>query len=71
LVWLQKQNPRPGILFLTYAALTSAAQILIQGFRGDSVLIGSGLRQGQILAWLALASLFVLFEYRLKQNVVK
>jgi len=71
LVWLQKQNPRPGILFLTYAALTAAAQILIQGFRGDSVLIGSGLRQGQILAWLALASLFVLFEYRLKQNVVK
>lgn len=67
-VWLQKQNPRPGVLFLTYAALTSAAQLFIQAFRGDSALILNGLRQGQILAWLALAVVFVLFEYRWKEN---
>jgi phosphatidylglycerol:prolipoprotein diacylglycerol transferase len=66
LVWLQKQNPRSGVLFLTYAALTAAAQLIIQAFHGDSTLILNGLRQGQIIAWVALAVIFVLFEYRLK-----
>lgn len=68
LVWLQRQNPRPGILFLTYAALTVAAQLFIQAFRGDSILILKGLRQGQIIAWITLTAIFVLFEYRLKEN---
>ncbi len=67
-VWLQRQNPRPGLLFLTYAALTAAAQLFIQSFRGDSALILIGLRQGQVLAWIALAVIFVLIEYRLKEN---
>jgi phosphatidylglycerol---prolipoprotein diacylglyceryl transferase len=68
LVWLQKRNPRPGILFLTYAALTAAAQLFIQAFRGDSTLIFNGLRQGQVIAWVMLAVIFVLFEYRLKEK---
>ncbi len=68
LVWLQRQNPRPGILFLTYTAFTAAAQLFIQAFRGDSILIFNGLRQGQIIAWVALAVIFVLFEYRLKEK---
>jgi phosphatidylglycerol---prolipoprotein diacylglyceryl transferase len=68
LIWLQKQNPRPGILFLTYAALTAAAQLFIQAFRGDSTLILGGLRQGQVIAWITLAVAFILFEYRLKEE---
>ncbi len=64
LIWFQKQNPRPGILFLTYAALTAASQLFIQAFRGDSVLILNGLRQEQIIAWVALVICFVLFELR-------
>ena len=67
-VWFQKQNPRPGILFLTYAGLTAAAQLFTQAFRGDSTLISNGLRQGQIIAWATLAIIFVLFEYRLKEE---
>jgi phosphatidylglycerol:prolipoprotein diacylglycerol transferase len=67
-VWFQKQNPRPGILFLTYAGLTAAAQLFTQAFRGDSTLIINGLRQGQIIAWATLAIIFVLFEYRLKEE---
>lgn len=68
LVWLQKQNPRPGILFLLYAALTAAAQLFIQAFRGDSTIIFNGLRQGQVIAWIALAVIFILFEYQLKEK---
>ncbi len=68
LVWLQKQNPHPGILFLTCAALTAAAQLFIHAFRGDSILIFNGLRQGQVIAWIALAVIFILVEYRLKEK---
>jgi prolipoprotein diacylglyceryltransferase len=67
-VWLQKQNPLSGIHFLAYAALTAAAQLFIQAFRGDSTLILNGLRQGQVIAWVSLAVIFVLLEYRLKEN---
>ncbi len=65
LVWLQKQNPHPGVLFLTYAALTAATQLIIQAFRGDSTLILNGLRQGQIIAWVALAVIFILLEHQM------
>jgi len=68
LVWFQKQNPRPGILFLIYAALTAAAQLFIQAFRGDSALIFNGLHQEQVIAWVLLAVIFILFEYQLKEK---
>ena len=68
LVWFQKQNPRPGLLFLTYAALTATFQVLIQAFHGDSTLIFNGLRREQIIAWVALAAIFILFEYQLKEK---
>lgn len=64
LVWFQKQNPRPGILFLTYTALTAASQLFIQAFRADSTLMFNGLRQEQVIAWMVLAVSFVLLEYR-------
>jgi len=68
LVWFQRQNPRPGILFLTYATFTAAAQLFIQAYRGDSTLIFNGLRQGQVIAWVVLAVTFILFEVRLKEK---
>lgn len=68
LLWLKKQTPRPGILFLTFAALTAGSQLLIQAFRGDSTLIFNGLRQEQVIAWMALAVIFILFESRLKEK---
>jgi phosphatidylglycerol:prolipoprotein diacylglycerol transferase len=68
LVWFQKQNPRPGILFLTYAALTAASQLFIQAFRGESTLIFNDLRQEQVIAWVALAVIFILFETQLKEK---
>jgi phosphatidylglycerol:prolipoprotein diacylglycerol transferase len=68
LIWFQKQNPHPGILFLTYAASTAAVQLFIQAFRGDSTVILNGFRQGQVIAWVALAVIFILLEYRLKEK---
>jgi phosphatidylglycerol:prolipoprotein diacylglycerol transferase len=68
LVWFQKQNPRPGMLILTYAALTAASQLFIQAFRGDGTLILNGLHQEQIAAWTVLAVVFILIENRLKEK---
>ncbi len=68
LIWFKKHDPHPGILFLTFAALTASAQIILQAFRGDSTLILNGLRQEQIIAWIALAICFLLFETRFNQN---
>jgi len=68
LLWFKKQTPRSGILFLSFAALTAGSQLLIQAFSGDSTLIFDGLRQEQVIAWVALAVIFILIESRLKEN---
>jgi len=60
LLWFKKQNPHPGILFLTFAALTAGSQLFIQAFRGDNTLILNGLKQEQIIAWATLAICFIL-----------
>lgn len=68
LIWFKKHDHRPGILFLTFAALTAASQLFIQAFRGDSTFILNGIRQAQVLAWLALIPIFVLLEIQLKKK---
>lgn len=55
LLWFLKSDSRPGIHFLTFAALTSGTRLFLEAFRGDSSLIQGGLRAEQILAWVALA----------------
>ena len=55
LLWFQKADPRPGIHFLTFAALTSGARLFLENFRGDSTLVLGGLRLAQVIAWIALA----------------
>jgi phosphatidylglycerol:prolipoprotein diacylglycerol transferase len=66
LVWFQKQNPRPGILFLTFAALTAFFQIIIQTFRADVPLIFNSINQTQVIAWVVMAICFFLMEFQLK-----
>ena len=68
LIWRQKHDQRPGIHFLTFAALISASQLFLQAFRGDSTLIFNGVRQEQVVAWLALAVCFMLLEARFKSS---
>ena len=68
LLWFQKQNPRSGILFLTFAALTAASHLFIQAFREDSTLIFNSLNQNQVIAWGILAICFLALEFRLTQT---
>ena len=68
LLWFKKHDSRPGILFLTFAAWTAGSQLLIQAFRGDSTLIFNGLRQEQVITWMALVATFILIESRLKEK---
>ncbi|MGC8856315.1 MAG: prolipoprotein diacylglyceryl transferase [Anaerolineae bacterium] len=64
LVWQRKADPRPGRLFLVFAAWTAGWQLFLGAFRGDSVLILGGLRLEQILAWVGLAISLWLYEKR-------
>jgi len=66
LLWRKKHDPRPGILFLTFSALTAGYHLFIEAYRGDSTLVFMGLKQEQLIAWIVLATCFVLFEYRIK-----
>jgi len=55
----------PGVRFLSFSALLSAAYLFLEAFRGDSALISGVLRQNQIVAWLILAlSLYLLGRRR-------
>jgi phosphatidylglycerol:prolipoprotein diacylglycerol transferase len=63
LLWSRKADPKPGGDFLLFAALTSASQLFIAGFRGDTTLIFGGLRAEQIAAWVALALSLVGMEF--------
>lgn len=68
LLWFLKPFPRPGLLFLLFAALTAAWQVFLQAFRGDSVIILSGIKQEQLFALVLLAVIFVLLEIRLQKR---
>jgi prolipoprotein diacylglyceryltransferase len=61
-IWFRKAEYRPGILFLTFAALTAGARLFLEAFRGDSMLILGGLRLAQIIAWAVLAVTLMLSE---------
>ena len=49
-----RQNPA-GIYFLSFVALSAAARLFLEAFRGDSLTWLWGLRTNQIIAWLVLA----------------
>lgn len=68
LLWFQKTDSRPGIHFLTFAALTSGARLFLEAFRGDSTLILGGLRAAQVVAWIALALSLLLLDKKIKDS---
>jgi phosphatidylglycerol---prolipoprotein diacylglyceryl transferase len=71
LLWRFKPNPHPGILFLTFAALTALSQLVTHAFRADGMFIVAGLRQAQVIAWFVLAVSFVMIEARLSSSKQK
>jgi prolipoprotein diacylglyceryltransferase len=50
------QTSRPGLQFLVFAALSAAARLFLEGFRGDSQLLPGGIRSAQAIAWMVLAA---------------
>jgi prolipoprotein diacylglyceryl transferase len=56
----------PGMLFLTFLSLSAASRMLIETFRGDSMLIGDGFRIAQIVSWVILACCLVLIGRRIQ-----
>lgn len=49
-----KFNSITGRLFLFFTSLSAAYRLFLEAFRGDSLLIGEGFRQSQIISWLVL-----------------
>jgi prolipoprotein diacylglyceryltransferase len=45
-----------GYRFLYFVALIAGARLFLEAFRGDSVLIGPGIRSVQVAAWAVLAA---------------
>jgi len=69
LLWLKKPDPHPGVLFLTFAALTAGSQLFIQAFRGDSIFVLNGFRQTQIIDWIVLLFVLIMLEIRLNKKL--
>lgn len=68
LILRPRENPAAGLLFLSFAALTAFANVIIPTFRADAAPAFSGIKQAQIVAWFTLAACFILFEIRLKER---
>ncbi len=64
LVWTLQPNPRPGLLFLTFSALTAAWGLFLGAYRGDGTLVFGSFHLEQIVAWVVLAVSFGLYEWR-------
>ena len=61
-IWFRKSDLPAGILSLNFTALTAGARLFLEAFRGDSILIFSGLRLAQAIAWVLLAVAFFVSE---------
>lgn len=62
-IWFLKSLSRAGLLFITFGALTAAARLFLEGFRGDSTFISGGLRLAQVIAWIALSAALIASEW--------
>lgn len=61
-IWFGKKGSPSGSVFLIFTALTAAARLFLETFRGDSTLVFGGLRLAQIIAWIILALVFLASE---------
>ena len=68
ILWFQKLESRPGILFLTFAALTAGSRLFLEAFRGDSILVFGEFRLSQVVAWVVLAGVLIVSEIARQKN---
>jgi phosphatidylglycerol:prolipoprotein diacylglycerol transferase len=68
-LWVLYRTGHPsGAAFLVFAALSAAARIFLEAFRGDSQRIFGSLRTAQVIAWVILAVALLLLGQRLKRE---
>lgn len=69
LLWFRKPAPPPGTLFLHIIALAAGARLLLEAFRGDSILVFGEYRLAQIIAWVVLAVTLIISETIQKKHL--
>jgi phosphatidylglycerol---prolipoprotein diacylglyceryl transferase len=68
-VFKQDLFNRPGTRFLYFLALSAAARLFLEAFRGDSTLLAGGVRSAQVAGWFVLAlALYGLHRLRTSQQ---
>lgn len=56
LIWFtRRQNEAEGMIFFRFLALSAAARLFLEAYRGDSTMLTPYMRLPQIAAWLILA----------------
>lgn len=55
LLWrYRKLSPFPGFIFLAWLSMAAFTRLFLEAFRGDSVIVASGIRQAQLAAMIVL-----------------
>ncbi len=68
-VWrVRASAPFAGFLFLLWVALSAAARLFLEAFRGDSILILGGLRAAQVASLGVLLLGLILMRWRARQE---
>ena len=55
----------PGNTFLSFIAMSAFSRLVLEAFRGDSILLGGGFRGAQVMAWFVLAVSLLVIAWRL------
>ncbi len=66
LAWVGEQGRKArgdGTLFLSTVGLLAAVRLFVEGFRGDSVTLSSGIRVAQVVAWVVLLAVVWLYPF--------
>jgi phosphatidylglycerol:prolipoprotein diacylglycerol transferase len=59
----------PGHRFLVWAGLSAFSRLILEGFRGDSVILFAGLRQAQLISLVALLGAMVALHLRSRNRI--
>jgi len=73
LIWeIRYKTPAPGFLFLTWVALSALSRLVIEAFRGDSIIVLDSLRSAQfsslVVLTVALIGMHVLVRAHTQQS---
>lgn len=66
---LRRASPFAGFTFLTWVGLTALARLLLEAYRGDSLLVVGGLRQAQLVSLAVLLVVLVGLHLRARRSL--